>query len=157
MTNLRDEDRLLAARYVDGELEATDVTAFEERLATEPALVAYVTELRDTVAWFAPGRDEATPTPSEGFHQRVLREVRRLPRADELAGAQPATNVVGFEAACRRIMVAAALLIGVGLLVFGGLLHKADSGELDASPAEIRQKMDELDALIREREFGENR
>lgn len=153
----KDEERLLASRYVDGELGVREASEFEARLAADGELSVLVGELRDDRAWFAPGRDEAAPAPSEGFQARVLRDVRRLPRGDELSGTEASAGIVSFEVACRRIMVAAALLIGIGLLVFGGLLHAADSGELEASPAEIQRKMEELDAVILEQAFGDRR
>ncbi|MCA8943509.1 MAG: hypothetical protein KDB80_13175 [Planctomycetes bacterium] len=154
---LKDEVRLLASRYVDEELDDREVVKFEARLAAEPKLREFVAELRDDRAWFAAGKAEAPPTPSEGFKARVLRDVHRLPRAEELSDEQAPAQTMAFEVACRRIMVAAALLIGIGLLVFGGLLHTADSGKLDASPAEIQRKMEELDAVILERAFGDRR
>ena len=46
-------------------------------------------------------------------------------------------------------MVAAAVLIVVGVLAFAGLIQRGDSGQLEASHAEVRQEMERLDDLIR--------
>ncbi len=154
--HLTEEDQMLVARFVDGELDAPARREFETRLADEPALRAAVDELTQTSSLFDAGRAEATPQPSEGFQDRVLREIRRLPTGQELATAGSG-DVAHFEAFCRRLMVAAVLLIGLGVLVFAGILRQSDTGKLEASPQEVREEMERLDALTVELAPRENR
>lgn len=145
---LNDADRQSAMRFVDDEMSSDECQKFEARLAKEPALAAVVDDYRGLQSAFVA---EPAPQPSAGFFERVQREVAAGgPRDGDLmteGDAVPA-SLHDFEALCRRLIVAAALLIGLGLLVWGGLIRSADSGKLEASPAEMRQEMERLDALL---------
>jgi anti-sigma factor RsiW len=143
-TYRREEDVHAVARYVDGEMAHDDRVAFESRLAADPGLASEVEELAGLRRMFAPERVTQGPAPSSGFRARVLAEV-----AGHTAERGPERET--FDVFCRRIVVAAALLFGLGVLVFAGLLRRADTGRLEASPAEIHKEMDRLDALIRAR------
>lgn len=148
MSELNEREMRVVARYVDGELAGEESAAIERRLVQDPDLRAAVDELREFRGLFAAERDVAPPRPTAGFRDRVLGEVQRLPTADELRATET-SRVVEFEAFCRRLMVAAALLIAVGVLAFAGFVHSGDTGELEASETEVRQEMERLDALIR--------
>lgn len=155
--DLSEADRILAGRFVDGELPAKERAAFEARLAEDAALQAAVDGQADLSAMFVPG---PAPQPSAGFRARVLAAARRLPDSEELSASQSsghqapvvslATQRAHIEAFCRRLLVAAALLILFGGLAWAGILRQADSGQLEASRDEIQQEMERLDALIRE-------
>ena len=151
---LREADLLACARYVDDEFDAVQRDQFEQRMAAEPALRAHVEELQGMRGMF---RAEPAPAvqPSLGFQARVLDEIRRLPTGEQLASVDRAGGIE-FESYCRKFLVAAALIIGIGVLVFAGLLRQADSGELEATPEAIRAEMEQLDSRITDQIREEN-
>jgi hypothetical protein len=51
---------------------------------------------------------------------------------------------------CARVLLAAGLLLGLGLAWHAGLLDGERSGQLQAAPATIEQELDRLDQLILE-------
>lgn len=141
-----DEPTMLsAARYVDGQLSAEARVDFEARLLREPALARAVQATRELRAPFAIVRDDAPPRLPPDFAARVVVASRRLPTAAE-RGVDTADT--GTFALARRLLIAAALILGLGLLMFAGLLRHADSGRLEAAPVQ-QKKLDDLDAKIR--------
>ena len=71
--------------------------------------------------------------------------MRQLPARDRLEQQEVGDRVVRL---CRRLLLAAAVLFGLGLVWHSGLLDTR-SDQLEAAPDEIHQEMERLDALIR--------
>ena len=55
---------------------------------------------------------------------------------------------MGAVRLCSRVLLAAALVLGVGLAWHAGLLDGGRSGALEAAPGTIEQEMERLDQLI---------
>ena len=142
-----------AARYVDGELSAELRSAFEARLPRDHALAQAVSETRELRLLFAPSRDPVPPVLSPGFRTRLLQEVRSLPSRDDLLaelgeeGELEQAQGASSETA-RRLLLAAALIFGLALLMFSGLLRGADTARLEATP-DLLRRLDKLDVQIK--------
>lgn len=140
---LSHQDELLLQRHLDGELDAVAAAAFRARLAAEPQLARAADEARSLHAGFLAAR-EATRRPSPSFTAGVLAAVRRLPDRQQLEQAEVAAGAIGT---CRRILLAAAILAGLGLLWHFGFVHDGPT-TLQAAPGEIQREIDRLDALL---------
>ena len=147
-------DQALVSRFLDGQLNGPGLAEFERRLLSEPALRAGVEDQRQVQDWFgqirAGERDEVAASRPDLVEQ-VLREARRLPAREALEGeaAVPGETQLRERAAMRtgRVLVsAAALIMGLSLLVAAGLLQPSDSGRLDAT----EQRVDEIDRAMDE-------
>ncbi|MCK5945367.1 MAG: hypothetical protein KAI24_25480 [Planctomycetes bacterium] len=138
-------DDLMIQRYVDGELSDADAAAFAARMLREPLLRERVEELQRFAGAFAaaPG-DLRAPA---GFTAGVLDEVRRLPAREELEQLDLTTGAVKL---CVRVLLAAALVLGLGLAWHAGLLDGNRADTVEAAPDAIEQEMDRLDQLILE-------
>ncbi len=138
-TPLSAADRALAARFVDGALDTADAIAFRRRIAAEPPLAAAVDELLGMRRMFAADAARTAATTARGtFVESVLRQTRRLPNVDD-------EDVVRLA---RRLLVAAALLLALGVLAASGWLRPTPPGRLEASPGLV----EELRLRIQERE-----
>lgn len=135
-------DDLLIQRYVDGELSEGDAAAVAARMLREPALRERVEGLE--LLSLGAGGDAPVAAPP-GFTAKVLAEVRRLPARAELQQLDVAMGAVRL---CSRVLLAAALVLGVGLAWHAGLLDGGRSGALEAAPGTIEQEMERLDQLI---------
>lgn len=143
MTSSHDDLKSLH-RFLDGELDAAANAALRARLAAEPELrqlLAGEQRLRDG---FAAARTPVVAAPA-GFTAGVLAAVRRLPSRDQLELQEVGDRIVRL---CRRLLIAAAVLFGLGLVWHSGLLD-AHTDKLEAAPDEIRSEMERLDARIR--------
>ena len=137
-------DDLTIQSYVDGELSEPEAAAFAARLLQEPALREQVDQLREFASGFAV---EEAPRAPAGFTAKVLAEARRLPARAELEQADVAAAAVRL---CTRVLVAAALVLGLGLAWNAGLLDGGRADTLEAAPDTIEREMDRLDQLILE-------
>lgn len=137
-------DELLVMRHVDGELAPAAAAAFVVRLAAEPALRQRVESLQALRAGFVAGR-ESGPRPRPDFASKVLASVRQLPSRQQLEQAGAVGGAVTF---CRRLLLAAALLGGVGLAWGTGLFDGGAPQELHATPDEMQRELDRLDAML---------
>lgn len=147
-----DDPRLLCQRYVDGALANSERAAFELRLRAEPALAALVADLRALRSTFAPMARESAPVASPGFRARVMALAAVAPESTDLApAAADVADSLGLFRVLRRCLVAAAILSAISLVFLSGVLHRADSGRLEASEAEVQKAMDALDARIKTR------
>jgi anti-sigma factor RsiW len=142
MNQSHDDTRNLH-RFLDGELDATAAAALRTRLAAEPDLRRQLAAEQAMRGGFATVRAAAV-TPPAGFTAEVLAAVRRLPARDQIEQQDTAERVVRL---CRRLLLAAAVLFGLGLVWHSGLLD-AHSDKLEAAPDEIRSEMQRLDAMI---------
>ncbi|MBL8727435.1 MAG: hypothetical protein JNM25_03320 [Planctomycetes bacterium] len=132
-------------RFLDGELDAAAAAAFRTRLAAAPDLRRQLAAERALRDGFVAARGGVVAAPT-GFTADVLAAVRRLPSRDQLEQQEVADRVVRL---CRRLLLAAAVLFGVGLVWHGGLFD-AQTDKLEAAPDEIHREMERLDALILE-------
>jgi len=139
-----DERKLL--RFLDGELDAAAAAVFRARLDAEPALRQRATEERGIRAGFAAARDEVVTVPA-GFTASVVAAVRQLPARRELEEREVDETIVRL---CRRLLVAAVLVFGLGAAWHSGLFDAGSNrgNVLEAAPDQIRSEMERLDTLI---------
>lgn len=144
-------ERLLVQRYVDGELAGATLGEFERRLLRESRLRESVAELRAVRRALAAAASAPASAPA-GFSARVLDEVCRLPRRDDRRRQADAVDgeIAAMRVMAHRVMVAAVLLCGLALLVWAGLLRRADSGRVDA--ADRKALLDLQQRIEQERE-----
>jgi len=138
-------DERLLYRFLDGELTADEAVACRTRLEREPQLRQCLEELRNRASGFATARAEGNVAPA-GFTAGVLAAVRRLPDREALRAAEFAPHLVVL---CRRLLIAAAIVIGLGLLWQTGLFTGRSADTLQARPGEIEQEMQRLDDIIK--------
>ncbi len=141
---LPQRDALQLQRYLDDRLSPAERTAFAARLAAEPALQEAAASAKSLGTMFATARADVR-TPSAGFTANVLAAARRLPARDELKQADLAAAAVGM---CRRLLLAAVLLAGLGLVWHSGLVHDQGPAELQAAPDDVQREIERLDRLI---------
>jgi anti-sigma factor RsiW len=135
-------DERTMQRYVDGELSESDAAAFAARLLREPGLRAEVAALEALTARMTPAAPPAAPS---DFTANVLTAVRRLPERAQLEQAEVTASAVRL---CVRVLVAAGLLLGLGLAWHAGLLDQGGADTLEAAPAVIEQELERLDQQI---------
>lgn len=144
--NLSHDDQKTLHRFLDGELDAAAAAAFRTRLQASPELRRHLAAEQQLRGGFVAARGDAMAPPA-GFAAGVLAAVRRLPSRDQLEQQEVGERVVRL---CRRLLVAAVLLFGLGLVWHAGLLE-ARNDKLEAAPDEVQSEMERLDALIRAR------
>ena len=133
-------------RYIDGELPAEDAAAFAARMLQDAGLRERVEAAEALRGGFAAADGCAAVGAPAGLTANVLAEVRRLPSRDQLRQIDVAAGAVQL---CRRLLLAAAVLLGVGFAVYVGLFDGQGSRTLEAAPEqEIERQMERLDALI---------
>ena len=133
----------LASLYVFGLLEGAELTAFETRLATDPALARLVRELRETTAQLAFTAPDATPS-------AALR-AKLLGRVDTAAAWRAQSKVVPFRtlvwlgwAAAACLAVACAWL---GQLYLGSRYETATLRDQQAlAEFQLRSARNQLEA-----------
>lgn len=143
--NVSQRDQQLVQRHLDGELAPTERDAFHARLAAEPELRACVEAAQGMRGLFAAARSESF-RPRAGFRAAVLDAVRQLPSRLQLEQADLAARSVAF---CRRLLLAAAVLGGIGLALGSGVLGHSDSATLQADPASVQSEVERLRELVR--------
>ncbi|MCR9244712.1 MAG: hypothetical protein NXI31_06755 [bacterium] len=144
---LSDNDQRLLQKYRDGELAGSEAEALKARLSNEPGLAAGLAELDELARGFVSGR-EATFAAPAGFTAGLLAEVRQLPDRIQMAEAEVAGSALVM---CRRLLLAAAVLFGLGLCWHAGLFDNGRNETLEADPAEVQREMERLDELVRSR------
>ncbi len=146
-------------RLLDGELSPEAAVALRARIAAEPALTARFRALEGLRSCFAGDRSASehghgTPL-SAGFTAGVLAAARRLPSRIEMDEQEVGDGVVVF---CRRLFLAAAVVIGFGLVWRSGVIghvFEVSHGALEAESSEMDQEIQRLDALIQSGAIGE--
>lgn len=164
-------DELLLQRALDDELRPSEAIDFEARLAKEPALRARLRELevlRDFRASAQPqgglGLDFADRVTAQLFADRpesvsesvdsregVQRPATGFETADEISPALAAPARSPIALLDRGILVAAALLLALGL----GLMMRSNSSEssrLEAADLEVRSELKRLRDKYEEKE-----
>src|SRR5262245_46257659 len=102
-------DELLLHRFLDGEMDSAQAVAFEARLAAEPRLRRHLEDASALRAGFA-AADAGAPAPRAGFTAGVLAAARCLPDRQQLKRDDVMAD---FVRACRRVLIAAAVLFGI--------------------------------------------
>ena len=149
---LPETDRLLAQRYVDGELHGEDLTRCEQRLLRDSALRACIDDFRGLRTLFAASRAQGpAPAPAAGFVAAVLTQVRRLPsRAELLAEPRERGEVEQVELLVartgRRLLAAAALIFALALLIVSGALRPVGGRAVEASKNDVRKLIEQIQA-----------
>ncbi len=138
-------DSLLLQRYLDREMPTDQVEAFRRRLAAEPALRAAAAEREAIAAGFAAARQDVRRAPA-GFVVGVLAEVRQLPARVQIEAAESSAVVLRV---CRRVLLAAAIVAGIGLVLRTGLFETGFGEQLHAGPEEIQTEMNRLDEIAK--------
>jgi anti-sigma factor RsiW len=144
---LSHSDELLLHRFLDGEIAAAEVAAFEARLGAEPLLRQRLEQQRALRAGFAAHREGgAVPAtaPATGFTARVLAAARRLPSRQQMDLLEAAN---AWVRTCQRLLVAAAIVFGIGMAWHSGLFDGGRADTLQAAPDEIEQEMKRLDSV----------
>ena len=142
---LSPNDERLLYRFLDGELTADEAAACRARLESEPLLRQGLDELRDRASGFLTARAEAIAAPA-GFTAGVLAAVRRLPDREALRASEVEPRLIVL---CRRLLIAAAIVVGIGLVFHSGLFTGSSADTLQATPAEVEREMQRLDELIK--------
>lgn len=142
-------------RYVDGEMPPAEAEEFASRVAADPKVAEMLRQAQELRDLFAAGRDQPVLRPDSEFKARVIREVTRLPSyADWQHDWQERSQLVARRQIAiwgQAIAAAALVLLALGVMVYHGLLGPADSGRLEASPADISREMLRLDEAISRR------
>ena len=139
-------DELLLHRFLDGEMDSAQAVAFEARLAAEPVLRRGLEDATALRAGFAAAH-AGGPAPRAGFTAGVLAAARGLPSRQQMKRDDVTAD---FVRASRRVLIAAAVLFGISLAWFAGLVSSRRSGTLEAVPTwEVQKEMERLDALIK--------
>jgi anti-sigma factor RsiW len=142
-TDLPERDRMLLQRHLDGELDGAASTAFAARLAAEPSLARAAAAERALRGVLATARGDVRRAPPS-FAANVVAAARRLPTRQQLEQADVAAGAVSL---CRRLLLAAAIVAGLGLVWHSGLVHLGQPQPLQAAPGDVKREMDRLDAL----------
>ncbi|HEB52766.1 MAG TPA: hypothetical protein ENI87_05885 [bacterium] len=141
---LSHDDRQMQ-RYLDGELSDGEAAAFAARMLADGRLRERVEALERVRGGFAAAAEREVARAPAGFTAGVLAEVRRLPAREELQQRELFDGAVRL---CRRVLLAAALLIGLGLAWHLGLLDRNRAGSVKASSGEVEREMERLDQRI---------
>ena len=151
------ESQRAVQRFVDGEMSPAEAAEFESRVAGDPTLAEMLREGQELRGLFAAGRAELSPSPDIEFKSRVIREIARLPSYANWEKERQLAERRQLAIWGQAIAAAAVILLALGAMVYTGLLGLADSGRLQASPAEIENTMRLLDEEISRRADREGR
>ncbi|MFT4513779.1 MAG: anti-sigma factor RsiW [Planctomycetota bacterium] len=134
-------------RYVDGQLSESEAATFVARMLSDNGLRQRVEALEQVQTGFAAAADSSSAASAPaGFTANVMSEVRRLPSREQLQQNDMAETAARL---CRRLFIAAAMLLGLGLGWQSGLLSPNGSDQIEAAtPAEVESEMQRLDDLI---------
>jgi anti-sigma factor RsiW len=134
-------------RYVDGQLSESEAAACAVRMLSDTELRQRVEALEQVQAGFAAAAgSRSTASAPAGFTASVMSEVRRLPSREQLQQNDMAAATVRL---CRRLLIAAAMLLGLGLGWQSGLFSPTGSGQIEAAtPTEVESEMQRLDDMI---------
>ena len=152
----KESNAISAGRYVDGEMSADERHSFQQRLAREPGLQKSLREMKEVRAWFHRSRHQPLIPPTPGFTGSVIAAARRLPTRDELLAQDIHEHCYESELVtyARRISLAAGVVFGLCLFLFGTLRVQSDATRLEASPDRVRLEMERLDRAIRAEAAG---
>ncbi len=133
-------------RYVDGELSEGEAATFAARMLSDNRLRQRVEALEHAQAGLVAASEAGLARAPAGFTANVMSEVRRMPSREQLQQNDLAEMTVRL---CRRLLLAAAILLGLGLSWQSGLFYSNGSGQIEAAtPVEVESEMQRLDDLI---------
>lgn len=140
-------DERILQRFLDGELAPEEAAAYAARLAAEPDLQRHFAAKKAMRSVLVSAGRVVGPAPTAGFTAGVLAATRRLPSRHEMEQSEVSAGLVRF---CQRLVIAAAVLLCLGLLWHSGLFDRSGSDRLQAAPEdiEVEREMQRLDALI---------
>lgn len=142
-------------RYLDGELSESEAATFAAQMLSDNELRQRVDAMRQAQAGFASVRDgDYVVRAPANFTASVMGEVRRLPGREQLRQLDVAESTVSL---CRRLLLAAALLFGLGFAYQSGLLRSGGAATVEAAPGDIQDEIQRLDTLIMESMEGPRR
>ena len=148
MTRMDKQDEIRLARYLDGEMTTAERAEFDARLQRDPILRAAMDSAEEPSRALRDARQELSPA-SANFSATVLDKVRRMPSRDELVQLTASEeNIAAVVAYGRRLLVAAVVLFGLGLLFSLNLLGNDHGPQLRAIGD--KKLMKELDVKILE-------
>jgi anti-sigma factor RsiW len=149
-TSLPQRDELLLQRYLDDRLDPAQRAAFDARLAAEPALQRAAAAAQALRLGFAAARGAGpghATGPSAGFTAGVLAAARQLPSRPQLERADLAAGAASF---CRKLLLAAAIVAGLGALWQSGIVSRSATPHLQAAPSiEVEREIERLDGLLK--------
>lgn len=144
------EDERNLDRLQDGALAPAEAAALRARLDAEPLLRAeWAARQHFRSARAAAGA--TTFAAPAGFTASVLAATRRLPSRREIEEQEIGTSIVRI---CRRILIAAAVVVGLGFAWQAGFFGGGRDSRLEASPNELQKELERLDAMIAVDEAG---
>ncbi|MFY9345162.1 MAG: hypothetical protein WAT39_21915 [Planctomycetota bacterium] len=138
-------DELLLQRFLDDRLDPAERAAFAARLAAEPVLQGAAATARTLRSGFAAARDTGVRAPSAGFTAGVLAAARQLPSRLELERQDVAQTAIRW---CQRLLLAAAVVAGLGGLWHSGLVFETAPATLQANSGEVQREIERLDELL---------
>lgn len=141
-------------RLIDGELPPAEAAALRARVEGEPTLRAAFAAMSELHSRFASvARSGITGAPG-GFTAKVVAAARRLPDRRELEAHDVGESIVRV---CRRLLLAAAIVCGLGAVCYSGLWRGGGDHRVEAAPDEVQKEMQRLDALIESGAIGERK
>jgi anti-sigma factor RsiW len=146
-SELSPADEKMLHRFVDGELSGAVLADCQQRLAAEPALRQRLHDLQGLRECFAAGRREQVLAPA-GFTADLMAAIRR--RTLEQSWRREEEN--RLVPLCRRLLLAAAVLVGLAALWLSGIVRDQSPRNLEAAPDVVQREMQRLDRLIQAEE-----
>ncbi len=140
-------EALLLQRLMDGQLDGSDRRAAEAQVASDPVLQARLQQDQQVRGFFAAARRERLAAPA-GFAGEVAAAVVRqglVPGMDLRAERE-------IEQYCRRLLVAAAVVVAGAALWASGLFGGGADKRLEAAPDAVLRAMQQLDAGIQDQQ-----
>ncbi len=118
-TSLSEEEQILAAGYVLGDLNTVEITEFESALANNPALQAEVVALQVAFDRLPQGLPQVSPPPA--LQDKIVAAFAESFSTDrQVVSTQVATSTEP-PIAPRKIFTGSRILAGIGLLIGGWL------------------------------------
>lgn len=136
-------ETLLLQRLLDGQLDDAARRAAEAQVASDPVLQARLQQDRQVRGLFAAVRRHGVDAPA-GFAAEVVAAVRR----QGLAPGMDLRAEREIERFCRRLLVAAAVVVAGAALWASGLFGKGPDKRLEAAPDLVLKAMQQLDEGI---------
>jgi Anti-sigma-K factor rskA len=116
--SISEEEQILSAGYVLGDLSESEIAQFESALATNPELQAEVAALQIAFDKLPQGLPSVTPPP--GLKSKIIESFAAASSANQIVNPESSTQAA-TNAVQNKVFSFGRILAGVGLLV-GGLL-----------------------------------
>lgn len=136
-------EALFLQRLMDGQLDEAARRAAEAQVASDPVLQARLQQDQQVRGFFAAARRERIAAPA-GFAAEVAAAVHR----QGLVPGMDLRTEREIERFCRRLLVAAAVVVAGAAIWASGLFGKGPDKRLEAAPDAVMRAMQQLDAGI---------